>query len=708
VTRRILPLPLLLLLLLSGLPAVALAQGDPSKSAQRDTTPLTLPTIEVKGAARRTYLTSQSSSATKTDTPLRDVPQSVTVISRNVIADQRMASMADVTRYIPGVTMGQGEGNRDQATIRGNNTTAGFFVDGMRDDVQYFRDLYNVERVEALKGANALIFGRGVGGGVLNRVTKVAEWSRTRELSLQGGSYGNRRTALDVGQGISEAVALRLNGMYENSDLYRNEVNVERYGLNPTATIRLSPETRVMAGYEHFKDDRTADRGIPSFAGAPLSAATPRTFFGDPSLSYSDAVVNVGTASIEHTTADRVTLRNRSVFADYDKIYQNVFPGAVSPAGTEVSISAYNSDTKRRNLLNESEVSFPLVTGSVSQTLLAGFAVGRQITDNFRTTGYFNDSATSITAPVSNPTVAVPITFRQSATDPDNHSTATSLSLYGQSQLVLSEQWQAILGARYEHFDVDFHNARNGEALSRTDDLVSPRAAVLFKPVETVTFYSSYSVSALPSSGDQFSSLTVTSETLKPEKFTNYEIGAKWDILDRLSLASAVYRLDRTNTTAPDPNDPTRAVQTGSQRTRGFEFSVTGAVVPQWQIIGGYAHQNATVTSRTAAAPEGAKVPLVPRNTVSLWNRYQATPALGFGLGVIYQDEMYAAIDDAVTLPAFTRFDAAAYYSLSRHLRFQLNLENLFDREYYATAHSNDNITPGSPRAVRMTIVTGF
>ncbi len=696
------------LLLLVGLPAATAAQDNPSKPAERDTTPLTLPTIEVKGAVRPVYLTTESSSATKTDTPLRDVPQSVTVISRSVIADQRMTSMADASRYIPGVTMGQGEGNRDQPTIRGNNTTSGFFVNGFRDDVQYIRDLYNVERVEALKGANALIFGRGVGGGVLNRVTKVAEWTPTRELSLQGGSFGNRRTAVDVGQGISEAVALRLNGMYENSDLYRNEVSVERYGLNPTATIRLSPGTRVVASYEHFKDDRTADRGIPSFAGAPLSAVSPRTFFGDPSLSYSDAVVNVGSARIEHTTAGRVTLRNRSVFAEYDKTYQNVFPGAVNPAGTEVSISAYNSATQRRNLFNESEVTIPLVTGAIRQTLLGGFAIGRQITDNFRNTGYFNDSATSITAPISNPTVSVPITFRQSATDADNHSRATSLAFYGQSQVVLSRQWQAVVGARYEHFDVDFYNARTDEALSRTDDLVSPRAALLFKPVEAVTFYSSYSVSALPSSGDQFSSLTVTTETLKPEKFKNYEIGAKWDILDRLSVASAVYRLDRTNTTAPDPSDPTRLVQTGSQRTRGFELSVTGAVIPEWQIIGGYAHQDATITSRTAAAPEGARVPLVPRNTASLWNRYQLTPALGFGLGVIYQDEMYAAIDDAVTLPAFTRLDAAAYYSLSRHLRFQLNLENLFDREYYATAHSNDNITPGSPRAVRMTVVTGF
>ena len=696
------------LLILAGLPAAALAQSDSSRTAQRDTTPLTLPTLEVKGAARPAYFTPQTSTATKTRTPLRDVPQSVTVVTRNVIADQRMESMGEVTRYIPGITMAQGEGNRDQATIRGNNTTAGFFVNGMRDDVQYFRDLYNVERIEALKGANALIFGRGVGGGVLNRVTKVADWTPVRELSLQGGSYGNRRTALDVGQGISEGVALRLNGVYENSDLYRNEVNIERYGLNPTATIQLSPQTRVLASYEHFKDNRTADRGIPSFAGAPLSTTTPRTFFGDPSVSYADALVNIGTASIEHTTAGLVTLRNRSQFADYDKIYQNVYPGAVTPAGTEVNILAYNNATKRRNLFNESEISYRLVTGPISQILLGGFSVGRQITENFRNTGYFNDSTTAFLAPVSNPTVAVPVTFRQSATDADNHSTATSLSFYGQSQVVLSEQWQAIVGARYEHFDVDFYNHRTNDALSRTDDLISPRAALLFKPVESVTLYSSYSVSALPSSGDQFSSMTVTSATLEPEKFRNYEIGAKWDVFDRLSLSSAVYRLDRTNTTAPDPVDPTRTVQTGSQRTRGFEFSLTGALSPQWQIIGGYANQNAQVTSRTAAAAEGARVPLVPRNTVSLWNRYQATAALGLGLGVVYQDDMYAAIDDAVTLPSFTRFDAAAYYTMSRHLRLQMNLENLFDQQYYATANSNDNISPGSPRSVRVAVITGF
>ena len=238
-----------------------------------------------------------------------------------------MQGMADVVRYVPGVTMAQGEGNRDQATIRGNNTTAGFFVDGMRDDVQYFRDLYNVERVEALKGANALIFGRGVGGGVLNRVMKSAEWTPTRELQLEGGSYGTRRTMLDVGQGVSERLALRLNGMYENSDLYRNDVEpraVRHQSRRPRSGSRPEPGC--------WRATSTSRTTAPPTAASPRSRArrwrstSPRPSSAIRRVSFADALVNVGTATLEHTASSGLTLRNRSVFADYDKIYQNVFP----------------------------------------------------------------------------------------------------------------------------------------------------------------------------------------------------------------------------------------------------------------------------------------------------------------------------------------------------------------------------------------------
>jgi catecholate siderophore receptor len=197
-------------------------------------------------------------------------------------------------------------------------------------------------------------------------------------------------------------------------------------------------------------------------------------------------------------------------------------------------------------------------------------------------------------------------------------------------------------------------------------------------------------------------------EQLKPERFTNYEIGAKWDATAALAVTAAAYRLDRTNTRATDPNDPTRIVQTGSQRTTGLEIGVNGRVSARWQIAGGYALQDATVTRATAAAPAGARVAQVPRQTFSLWNLYQLRPRVGVGLGVTRRSDMFAAIDNLVTLPGYTDVDAAVYVSVTPRLRLQTNIENMFDRRYYANADGNTNISPGSPRAVRVGLTAKF
>jgi catecholate siderophore receptor len=670
----------------------------------------TAPRLErIQVVARRSgYAASRTSTATKTPTPLRDVPQAVTVVTRQLVQDQAMLGMADVVRYVPGVTMGQGEGNRDQPTIRGNATTADFFVDGVRDDAQYYRDLYNLERVEALKGSNAMVFGRGGGGGVLNRVTKEAEWTRLRELTLQGGSFDHRRAALDVGQGLTDAVAARLNGVYEHSGLFRDGVTLRRYGVNPTVTFAPGAKrTNVVVGYERFLDRRTTDRGVPSFAGAPIRTDM-STFFGNPGLSYSDARVDAAAATLTHETHAGLVVRNRARYASYDKIYQNVFPGAVNAAGTEVSLSAYNLATVRRNLFNQTDVTYGLTTGAARHTLLLGAEVGHQTTDSRRETGFFNNAATTLSAPVAQPTVSTPVTFRQSATDADNHVTAGVASLYVQDKVALSPQWQLVAGLRYEAFDVRYRNNRTDSTLRRSDRMLSPRAGLVFKPAEPLSLYAGYSVSYLPSAGDQFSSLTDVTKELEPERFGNAEIGAKWDVGDRLAVTGAVYRLDRTNTRAPDPVDPTRTVQTGRQRTSGYELGVSGTVSPVWSIAGGYTNQGAVITSTTAAAKAGATVPLVPRTTVSLWNRVQLAPVVGLGLGVVHRGPMYAAIDNAVTVPGYTELDGAVFLALGRNVRAQVNVENLFDTHYYATAHSNNNITPGSPRAVRVSLTTGF
>ena len=652
------------------------------------------------------YQTPAVSSATKTLTALRDLPQSVTVISREVIEEQSMQSIGDVVRYVPGITAVQGESNRDQVVIRGNNSTSDFFVDGVRDDVQYYRDLYNVDQVEALKGPNAMIFGRGGAGGVINRVTKQARFLTSRELTFQGGSYGNKRVLGDFEQLLNDAVAFRFNGMYENSGSFRNQVDLERYGLNPTITIAAGKETQIRVGYERFSDYRTADRGIPSFRGGP-SDSDISTFFGDPEKSNVSAKVNIVSGVVEHQ-AGELNIRNRTLFSDYDKYYQNFVPGAVNTDQTQVSLSAYNNATRRRNLFNQTDLTYLLRTGGIKHTILAGAEFGHQVSDNFRNSGFFNNTSTTISVAFANPTISIPITFRQNATDADNLVVANIAATYVQDQIQLSRHVEVLAGVRFDRFDLDFHNNRNGDNFTRLDNLVSPRLGIVLKPVLPLSLYASYSVSYLPSSGDQFSSLTSITQTLKPEKFSNYEFGAKWDINRTLSLTAAGYRLDRTNTRSTDPNDPTRIVQTGSQRTNGFELGLSGSITRNWKLLGGYAYQDAYVSSATTAAPAGARVAQVPRNTFSLWNSYRLLRKLRVGIGVIHRSDMYAGIDNTVVLPGYTRFDGSLHYTINEKLGFQANLENAFNRKYFINAHSNDNISPGYPRAARFALVWKF
>jgi len=666
--------------------------------------PTPLPKVTVTGEQESEgYLTDISRTATKTDTPLLDVPQAVTVVTRDLIQDQAMQSMADVVRYVPGAGMAQGEGNRDTIILRGNSSTADFFVDGVRDDVEYFRDLFNVDRVEALKGPNAMIFGRGGAGGVINRVTRQANWNAVREVSLQGGSWNNARATFDLGDGFTDSFAARLTGMYEKSDSFRDGFELERYGINPTAALRLGDDTILRLSYEYFDYDRIADRGIPSLDGRPI-ATDESTFFGDPAQSPTDATVNQISAVVDHAFSETVRIRNRTVYADYDKFYQNVFPGAVDAAAGTVTITAYNNEQLRENLFNQTDLLFSVDTGAIRHRFLAGAEFGKQVTDNFRNTGYFNDTDTSVQAPLSDPTISVPVTFRQSATDADNRGRATIAAVYLQDQIELSPRFEAVLGLRFDKFEMDFTNNRTGDNFESSDDLLSPRAGLIYKPVEPVSLYASYSMTYVPRAGAQLTSLNLTNQALDPEEFENLEVGAKWDIRDGFALAAAVFQLDRTNVVIPDPKDPAVSMLVDGQRTKGFEFGVSGRVREAWSIQGGYAWQDGELTE----ALGGTRLAQLPKHVASLWNKYNLTPAWSVGLGVIHQTEMFAAADNAVTMPEFTRVDAAVYFTPSERLRMQLNVENLLDEKYYPNAHNNNNISPGSPRALRAGVTMRF
>jgi len=674
--------------------------GAQQRDSTRDT--VVLEPVVVRAVAPERVNVRRTLTATKTDRLLRDVPQAVTVLSNSLMMDQGMQSMTDVARFLPGITMGLGEGHRDAPTIRGQSSTADFYVDGMRDDAQYLRDLYNVDRVEALKGSNAMVFGRGGGGGVINRVTKQAQWEPVRDFMVEGGSFAHKRTTVDLGTGFTPSVAARLTGVFESSNQFRDATSLDRLGANPTVAIG-SGDTQLRLGFEHFSDKRTVNRGIPSFNGLP-SPSDIATFFGDPDQSHSRSMVDAADATVQRT-AGAWQLRNHSRVARYDKFYQNVYAGAaVNAAMTEVALAAYNNATLRYNLFNQTDLTYSVLSpnAAVKNTFLVGAELGRQSTENFRNTGYFNNTATSYNVPFDRPTVAVPVTFRQSATDADNHGVATVAALYAQHELTLGSHWQTVLGLRYDRFHLGFTNNRSGEEFVRGDAKWSPRAGLVFKPVEPVSLYATYSMSFLPSSGDQFGSLTVSTQALEPERFRNREVGFKWDWSRSVTLTAAAYRLDRTNTTAPHPTLPGVIVQTGEQRTTGYEASITGTIASRWQLVAGYSAQRARIVSRTQAAPLGAIVPLVPHTSLSLWNRYQFATWLGAGVGLIHQDDMFAAIDNTVTLPAFTRVDFAAFFTVSERLHAQLNVENVFDTQYYATSHGNNNIMPGAPRSLKL------
>jgi catecholate siderophore receptor len=653
----------------------------------------------------------RTTTATRTSTPVRDVPQAISTVDRDLITDQGMRSMADVVNYVPGVGMAQGEGHRDAPIFRGNTSTSDFYVDGLRDDTQYLRDLYNVERVEVLKGPNGMMFGRGGVGGVINRVTRQADGRTVRELSLQGGSWDQRRIAGDIGQTLSDAVSARVTGMFERSDSYRAGAWLERVGINPSVSFTLGANTRWTAAYEFFSDDRTVDRGHPSFQGRPLDLDS-SLFFGNLAINDSSITVHALSSQLETRIAERIILRNNTRVADYDKFYGNLVPGNVNSALTTVALTGYTSATDRRNFFNQTDVILAQRTGSISHTFLAGAEVGRQTTANRRLTAYFptvSPTTTSVTVPLSDPVTALPVEFRASATDADNRGTATMAALYAQDQITLTPHVQVIVGLRYDHFAVDMTDNRSGALLTSRDGLLSPRAAVVYKPIAPMSLYASYTRSYLPRAGEQLASLSLTTQALEPETFRNYEVGAKWELRPTLAFTAALYRLDHGNVVVRDADDPTISHLVDAERSTGVELEVSGTIAPRWTLQGGYAFQNGEITqSLSATVLAGARLAQVPRHSFSLWNRYDATGRVGLGLGVVSMSDRFVATDNTVVLPAFTRVDGAVFVTITPQVRAHVNLENVFDRKYYWAAHSNNNLAPGSPRAVRLAVTTRF
>lgn len=674
--------------------------------------------------------------ATKSNTPLVNIPQSLSVLTKDFIRDQSFQNLTDVTRYVPGVAVHQGEGNRDELVIRGVDSSANFFVNGFRDDVQYFRDFYNAQSIEVLKGPSALTFGRGAGGGLVNRTLKEADGTRAYEASAQTGSWGDRRVTLDAGNAINENVAARLNVFYEGSDAFRDFNHLERYGINPTVTLKPDDDTKVKLSYEYFHDDRTADRGNPSltpFGGASrFNPATPfapngdfSTFFGSPSLNKAIATVQTGMAIIEHDFGNGLTVRNGTIAADYKKFYQNIYPGngplagAVDPAQTMFNLAAYQHTTNRDNVFNQTDFLYKTAVGPVFHTLAFGTEFGRQTGTDVRNTGIFPNGTNTIIDNPFAPTYFGPVTFIHhfTAVNPDGVTTPDSNSSYRlnvgsgyiRDTAEFGRMLQLIGGVRFDRFDIAATDMNTNTSRARIDDKLSPAAAVIVKPIDSLSIYTMYSVSYLPASGDQFSSLTDGTVILTPQKFVTEEVGLKYNINPKLLFSTAVYNLDRTNQPLANGNNPGFFFPSGATRVQGFESSLTGYVNAQWQTTFAFAYTDAKIVSATSATiVPGNRVQLVPYNQFAWWNKYQIDQTWAAALGIIYFSDSFANSDDTVRLPGFWRFDAGLYATIDKNWKAQLTVENIFNKGCWASADGNNNISPGQGRTVRLKAIYRF
>ena len=656
------------------------------------------------------YLSIDQLNAVKTPTPILNVPQSLSIVTRAQIEDQAFTSIGDILRYTPGLAVSQGEGHRDSIIIRGNQSTADFFLDGLRDDVQYYRPLYNLEQVEILRGSNALLFGRSGGGGVINRVTKTAQLDEDfAGLNASVDTFGAYQLAGDVNTVLSDTIAFRLNAYGEHLESHRDVFDGERYAINPTFTFDLGARTQAVLSYEYMSDDRVVDRGVPSVSvangpDAPLEGYRD-TFFGDADGNNTTLDASIYRGRVEHTFSDALRGNVTVQYADYDKLYQNIYAAGFDATTDTLTLDGYRDPTTRQNLIIQGNLVGEFATGPFQHTLLLGAEYGDQSTTNARQDTLFAATQDDqISVSLTDPVVVPSYTFTSNVRD--RSSDVEFVSLYLQDQIDITDQFKLVLGGRYDRFDVAVldrlaisptDDGRRG----RVDEEFSPRLGAIYKPAENVSVYVSYAETFLPSSGDQFLTLTTTSEDIEPQRFENTEVGVKWDFAERLSLTTALFRLERGQFTTVDPDDPSIVTLVPGSTTEGFEVQLLGRLTDQWTVNAGYSYLDSTVEG---GAFDGNATRQTPENMISIWNEYQATDQLALALGVTYQDSFFVLENNAVEVPDYTRVDAAVFYDLTDQTRLQLNIENLLDEDYFPDAHSNDNISTGKPLNARLTI----
>ena len=636
--------------------------------------------------------------ATRTSTPARYVPQAIDSVKTSNVLDYGINSLGEALSGIPNVSS-TADTRFDSLRIRGFDASNDFYLDGIRDDSQYVRDLHNIERIEVLKGPAAVLYGRGSQGGIINRVSKMPQFGRQSSIQAQGGSEDLRSLYADLSTDPSDTISLRLNMGNEDKNSFRDNVSGNRQLFAPSMSWQITPDLNWLVQYEYSRYNRTPDRGIPSINGRPADVSR-GTSYGGKNDYIDDKTQNLR-SRLSYELSENWQLRHTLGVFKLDSEFENTYLTGYNPITNRVDRQSWQQDMSTRNIFNNLEIEGGFDTFGLEHRLLTGLEIGSQRRDP-KLFKALSAPSVDLYNPDRNlrTTGAMP-TFS------DSHTEVESQGLYVQDQIRFNDQWQVLAGLRYDRFDIESTNylKKTDRTEDRQSHSTSPRLGVVWTPLENHSFYASWTKTFSPVGGGLIGitpGAAGNTNDLSPELTKQKEIGVKSDWMgDRLSTTLAVYELELYNRRTKDPLNPTITLLSGLQRSRGIELTASGKLGGNWYMRGGIGLQDATVVKDNNGL-EGKRINGVAKRNGSLFITWK--PEMGWyaETGLTLVGQRYADNMNTTVLPGYGRWDALAGY---REKEWDVSgaLTNLTDRDYYESATSAAQIMPGEPRSLVMT-----
>lgn len=652
-------------------------------------------------------------SSPKYTQPILDTPQTITVISKEVMEEQGATTLRDVLRNVPGLTITAGEGGNpagDNLTLRGFSARNDIFIDGVRDISPQSRDPFNLEQVDVVKGPGSAYTGRGSTGGSINLTNKTPGLRKAFSGTLDFGTDATRRVTGDVNLPIGDTIGFRLNMLAHHSGIAgRDVVEFDRWGVAPSLTFGLGKPTRFTVSYYKLKQDNISDYGIPwvpntnnvlvEFRDKP--APVPRdTFYGLRDRDFERLNSDLVTLKFERDFNDALSLRNQFRYANSSRDSIATPPRFASNNSTVINREMRSWMTEDKIWDNQTDFIAHFSTAGIEHALVSGVNFTRE--NNTRLTRTAGNMQTTLLNPNPDDVFTGPIVVSPIIGD----VTANSQALYAFDTAKLGSKWELNGGLRWDRFDADGIST-TGAPVSRVDRMLSVRAGAVFKPLPQGAVYASYGTALNPSL--EGLSYNTANTVIDPEKTYTLEAGSKWDFFSgRVLLSGAIFRVEKLNARTPGvlPGDPPQVLE-GKQRVSGAELSLEGSITREWRVLAGYTFLDSETVESSNVAEIGKELVNTPPNSFNIWTTYSLPSGLHFGGGARFVDQRYGNTINTRWVNAYWTFDVMASYPISKHIDLKLNLYNLADKFYFDRI-GGGHVVPGPGRSAMISTAFRF